>query len=67
MSAINESVLKASITSGDIKPIYLLFGDESYLVNHYENILCEKICGKGNDFDLQKFVNQNKYANYHLI
>ena len=55
MPTMNEKQLKTAISNGDIKPIYLLYGDDSYLVSHYEAMLCEKICGKDNDFDLQKF------------
>ena len=55
MDILNEKTLKEQISAGKILPVYLLFGDDGYLINHYENILIDKTCGKNNDFDLLKF------------
>ena len=55
MPEIYENALKSSLIRGEISPVYVLHGDDSYLVNHYEKIIIEKTCGNDNDFDLQKF------------
>ena len=52
---IFESQLKNELSKNDIKPIYVLFGEDSYLTKHYENLIIDKTCGKDNDFDFQKF------------
>ena len=36
-------------------PVYVLHGDDSYLVSHYENLIIKRTCGADNEFDLQKF------------
>lgn len=55
MPDINENALKSSLLRGEILPVYVLHGEDSYLVNHYEKVIIEKTCGIDNDFDLQKF------------
>lgn len=55
MPVITESVLKNALNKGNIMPVYILFGDDSYLINRYEDMIIEKTCGKNNEFDLQKF------------
>ena len=55
MPDIYENALKSSLLRGEILPVYVLHGDDSYLVNHYEKVIIEKTCGKNRDFDLQKF------------
>ncbi len=55
MAVIFENALKSGIQSGNILSSYILFGDDSYLITHYENLIVSKTCGKDNDFDLQRF------------
>ena len=55
MGIIYESNLKSLISSGKILPVYVFFGDDGYLINHYEKVIVDKTCGKNNDFDFQKF------------
>ena len=55
MAVIFENELKRGLQNGKIMPTYILFGDDSYLITHYENLIISKTCGKDNDFDLQKF------------
>lgn len=55
MSVVYESELKNSISAGKILPTYILYGDDGYLINNYENKLISNSCGKDNDFDLQRF------------
>lgn len=55
MPEIYENALKSSITRGEVLPVYVLHGDDSYLVNHYEKLIIDKTCGSDNEFDLQKF------------
>ena len=55
MPVITESLLKNALTKGEIKPVYIIFGDDGYLLDRYEDLIVSKTCGKNNDFDLQKF------------
>ena len=55
MPVIYENQLKSQLNQGDIKPVYLLFGEDGYLINHYESLIISKTCGKDNDFDLMRF------------
>lgn len=64
MPSITETELKAQIKSGQFSNLYLLYGEEKYLVKHYTNLLLKKIVpsdfadfnlhiydGKSADFD----------------
>lgn len=55
MPEIYENALKSALSRGEISPVYILHGDDSYLVNRYEKIIISKTCGLDNEFDLQKF------------
>lgn len=55
MPVITESELKNALSKDSIKSVYILFGDDGYLIGHYVDVLIDKTCGKDNDFDLQKF------------
>ena len=55
MPIVTENALKGMLQRGEIKPVYILFGDDGYLVDRYEDLIISKTCGKNNDFDLQKF------------
>ena len=55
MAEISEEILKKSLQNEQIKPVYILFGDDGYLINHYQDMIISKTCGKDNEFDLQKF------------
>ena len=55
MPAINESALKTDLSNNDIKSVYIIYGDDGYLLDRYEDLIISKTCGKDNDFDLQKF------------
>lgn len=55
MAVITEYQLKNALLSGRILPNYILYGDDGYLLDRYEALIIDKTCGKGNDFDLQKF------------
>lgn len=55
MPVITESALKNALNNGEILPVYILFGDDGYLLDRYEDLIIEKTCGRYNDFDLQKF------------
>lgn len=52
---IFEDAIKSSLGRGEVLPVYVLHGDDSYLVSHYENLIVKKTCGEDNVFDLQKF------------
>ena len=55
MPVITESMLKNALSNDEIKPVYIIFGDDGYLLDRYEDLIISKTCGKNNDFDLQKF------------
>lgn len=51
----SEQEFKKEIAKGDFQRIYVLYGDEKYLVKHYTNTLVNKITGKKtNNFDYIK-------------
>lgn len=54
MPVIFENQLKAELAQNRIKHIYILFGEDSYLVKSYENAIINKTCGKDNEFDFIK-------------
>lgn len=55
MPIINEEQLKREISSKNLAPVYLLFGDDSFLKSHY-TALIEKNTDIGDPFfNLQKF------------
>ena len=56
MAKITESELKNQIKTASFSPIYILYGDEDYLVRHYsEQIMSSTVSGPFSDFNLTKF------------
>ena len=55
MPVLGENALKQTLQKGDIKPVYILFGNDGYLIDRYQDLIISKTCGKNNEFDLQKF------------
>lgn len=56
MPPIDEKTLKKHIADGSFKPLYLIYGDEKYLVRHYTDKLVEKAAGKKpSEFSLHRF------------
>lgn len=55
MPVITENALKTMLSQNNVLPVYILFGDDGYLIDRYVNLIISKTCGKDNDFDLQKF------------
>lgn len=56
MPEITEAELKKQIEKGDFQTLYLLHGEEKYLVRNYAERLIGKAAGKSFlDFNLQKF------------
>ena len=52
MAKLNEQDFKKEVTSGDFRSLYLIYGDEKYLVKKYTQALVKKVCGKEpSDFD----------------
>ncbi|MDL2274105.1 DNA polymerase III subunit delta [Oscillospiraceae bacterium OttesenSCG-928-G22] len=50
------TALKKDLESGDIRPVYLLYGPEKYLLHHYEGRLVETALGSsGETFNLRRF------------
>lgn len=55
MARFNEDTLKKQIKSGDFLRVYILYGNEGYLKQHYANTICAKTVGKDfEDFNLKK-------------
>ncbi len=55
MPMIYEDALKKDISSGCFAPIYLLFGDDTYLKQHYASLISEKAFGGDPFFNLVCF------------
>ena len=56
MPSINESELKKQIKSENFSPVYLIYGNESYLKHHYYNLLVKKaVDADFADFNLHIF------------
>ena len=52
---LNEETLKKQIKSGEFCNLYLLYGNEGYLKQHYANTICSKTVSKDfEDFNLKK-------------
>ena len=57
MPIVFEDDIKRDISSKRFAPIYLIFGDDSYLKNHYKDALANKAYDGDPFFNLQKFEN----------
>lgn len=55
MSTVFEDELRRDISSGRFAPIYLIYGDDSYLKNYYKDTLAKKAYDGDPFFNLQKF------------
>ena len=52
MAKLTESEFKKKLASGEPDRVYLIYGEEKYLVKYYTERLCEKIAGKNpSEFD----------------
>lgn len=58
MADIDEKTLKHQIKNGLLSPVYLLYGNESYLKRHYMHAICESAVGAMGDFNLHVFDGQ---------
>lgn len=52
---VNEDILSKDIAKGKLYNIYMIFGDDAYLKNHYANKIIEKSYDGDPFFNLQKF------------
>ena len=41
----NEEKLKQHLKEGELRPLYVLYGEESYLVKQYAEKLCRRAMG----------------------
>ncbi len=55
MPIVYEDELRRDISSGHFAPVYLIYGDDSYLKNHYKDTLAKKASDGDPFFNLQKF------------
>ena len=56
MPAIEENILKKQIREQDFQRVYLIYGEESYLVEQYSDRMIQKlVSGEMADFNLQRF------------
>lgn len=52
MAKLTEQEFKKEVTSGDLKTLYLIYGDEKYLVKKYTESLVRNVVGKNpSEFD----------------
>lgn len=55
MAQFNEDSLKKQIKSGEFSRVYIIYGNEGYLKQHYADTLCAKSVSKDfEDFNLKK-------------
>lgn len=55
MALFNEESLKKQLKSAEFARVYLIYGNEGYLKQHYANLICEKTVSKDfEDFNLKK-------------
>ena len=54
MKPITEAELKKQL-KGELAPVYLLFGTEAYLKQHYVNLLVKKAAGEERSFNFNRF------------
>ena len=55
MAVIYEDTLKKDISGKNFAPVYLIYGDDSYLKNYYKDTLSKKSFDGDPFFNLQKF------------
>ncbi len=55
MPTVYEAELKKDISSKNFAPVYLIYGDDSFLKNHYKDTLAKKASDGDPFFNLQKF------------
>ncbi len=56
MARLNEQDFRKALSSGNISNVYLIYGEEKYLVREYTKRLCDKVAGKEpSDFDYLRF------------
>lgn len=55
MAVINEDALKKDISSLNLAPVYLLFGEDLYLKKHYCDLISDKSYSGDPFFNLQRF------------
>ncbi len=61
---LNEDTLKKQIKSGEFSNLYLLYGNEGYLKQHYANQLCSKsVSPDFADFNLKKLDGKDTNLN----
>lgn len=64
MALFNEETLKKQIKSGEFSRIYLIYGNEGYLKQHYANTICDKTVDKDfADFNLKKLDGKDTSLN----
>lgn len=55
MAQFTEETLKKHIKSGELSGVYIIYGNEGYLKQHYANMICDKTVSKDfADFNLKK-------------
>lgn len=61
MAKLTEQDFKKEISSGNLKNLYFIYGDEKYLVKKYTDKLCSKAAGKKpSDFDFVKLSSSSE-------
>lgn len=62
VAKITEDTLKSALKNGDFSPVYVLQGEEQYLVTHYAGQLSDKLVGGVMpDFNLSRFQGERTH------
>ncbi len=64
MAKITEDALKSSLQSGNFAPVYVLYGEEQYLISHYVDQLADRLVGDVMpDFNLARLQGEHTHLN----
>lgn len=60
MPELDQAALRTQIKEDKLLPLYLLYGEESYLTSHYASLIVKKALGKQfNDFNYSRFAGKS--------
>ncbi|MBR0466311.1 MAG: DNA polymerase III subunit delta [Clostridia bacterium] len=65
MDIVYENQIKNDIKRGALSPVYVLFGEDSYLKKHYTDKIVDAVCNGDTDFNLQVFEQSANMQNVY--
>ncbi len=65
MPVIYEEALKKEIKDGNFSPVYIIYGEDSYLKKHYTDTIIDKVCGNDSFFNFQSFEREADMRNLY--